>query len=70
MKTQWLKTLLYSFGSEAPEEVYWGINELIATLNEDGHNLKELDLPYSKGYDGEEEEKKIETLTEVLEKLK
>ena len=69
-ESKWINTLLYSFGSDAPVEVYWGINEMIDWLN-DKHKfqLKHLEEPYTKEYESDSynEDQRVQ---EIIESLK
>ncbi len=71
---EWVSTLLYSFGSDAPQEVYWGINEMIDWLNDKhGFELKHLICPYwTESAEESEQEvyKKQQDLSDALRSLK
>ncbi len=44
---EWMETLLYSWGGDTPQEVYWGLNEMIVWLNtEHDFQLKEIVHPF------------------------
>lgn len=68
----WISTLLYSFGSEAPEEVFWGINELVDWLNKThGFQLEPLIHPYSPEAESDEydEEERVQAIVQALKML-
>lgn len=67
-----INTLLYSFGSEAPCEVIWGLNEMIEWLNEKHKfSIDFLEEPYSEKYESEDynEEKIINDISYAFEQL-
>ena len=69
----WISTLLYSFGSECPAEVIWGINEMVDWLNNHhGFQLEYLMEPYSKEAESEDynEEERVDAIATALKTLK
>ena len=60
--TSALNTLLNSWGSEAPPEAIWGLNELVGWVKEE-YGLTELEIEF-------EEEDEDGTNSERLEQLK
>ena len=69
----WIRTLLYSWGSETPVEVIWGLNEMVKWLNEKHRfQLNELYEPFSDEYESEgyNEEERVGAIVQALNQLR
>lgn len=72
LEYKWLTTLLYSWGSDTPQEVIWGINEMVQWLNEKhGFELEELYEPYSSEAEDPDynEGERVASIVEALKTL-
>ncbi len=68
----WLLTIIYSYGGDTPEEVYWGLNEMIEWLNaEHDFKLLELEHPFWEGYsaDDYDDDARLSALSDALKSL-
>jgi len=69
----WLATFLYSYGSECPAEVIWGINEMVDWLK-DTHGFTELEYliePYSPEWESGlyNESERVDKIADALNQL-
>lgn len=57
-----ITTLAYSWGSDTPPEVFWGLNDLIDFLNAEYH----VSIPKMESEDGEAIEKLLNDIDNLL----